>query len=181
MTSKKEKLLWMWTIVALVGIYSTIGIAQPISNILLNNGLLTPLFILGMILVGMTVCVYGINKNPNKSVIAVSLGIVAIYLMVLVRMEIPQERTHIIEYGIVSALIYHALLERKAQGKKMPMPALLAILTTAFFGLIDELLQGLFPNRVFDVRDILFNMLAGTLSVVSITALNWVTTPEKTQ
>ena len=173
-TSKNEKHLWIATIVVLVGIHSTIGIARPVSNILLNDRLLTPLFFAGMLLVGITILIYGINKNPNKSVIAVSFGIIAVYLMVLVRMEIPQERTHIIEYGVVAALIYQAFLERKKQESMIPFPALFAIAATAIFGTIDELIQGIMPNRVFDVRDILFNSLAGVMSVGSIVALNWV-------
>ena len=102
------------------------------------------------------------------------MGIAAVYLMVFVRMEIPQERTHIIEYGVVAALIYQAFLERKKQGGKVPLPAIFAIFATAITGTVDELIQGIMPNRVFDVRDILFNFLAGMMSVGSIVALNWV-------
>ena len=172
-TSTKEKCLWIATIAVLAGIYATIGIAQPISNILQNNGLLTPLFFLGMLLVGITILIFGINKNPDKSFIGVSLGIAAVYLMVFIRIEIPQERTHIIEYGVVATLIFQALLERKKQGKKVSFPATYTILITGMAGTIDELLQGIIPNRVFDMRDILFNFLAGAMAVTAISILNW--------
>ena len=178
-TSKKEKRLWISTLVVITGIYLTIGITQPVSNILQSYGLLTPFFFLGMLLVGLTIISYGINISPNKSTVAVLLGIAAVYLMVFVRIEIPQERTHIIEYGVVAALIYQAFLERKKQGEKVHLPAVFAILATAVVGTPDELIQGIMPNRVFDVRDILFNFLAGMMSVGSIVALNWVSKRRK--
>ncbi len=40
-------------------------------------------------------------------------------------------------------------------------------------GVLDELIQGVLPGRVFDPRDILFNVLAGLLAVVAIFALRW--------
>lgn len=172
-TSKKEKNLWISLIIVLVGIYSTLGIAQPISDILLKNRLLTPLFFLGMLLVGITVMVYGINKNPSKSLTGISLGIAAVYLMILVRIEIPQERTHLIEYSVVAVLIHEILIERVKHGSKVLYPAILAILATGFTGIIDEFIQKFVPNRVFDFRDVLFNFLAGMMAIGSVVLLRW--------
>lgn len=132
-----------------------------------------------MLLVGVIIIIYGINNSPDKSVIGISLAIVTVYLMVFVRTEIPQERTHLIEYGVVAALIYQALLERTRQGYKVPYPAILAILITGIAGGIDEGIQKILPNRVFDFRDILFNFLAGILSVGSIVLLNWISNRPK--
>ena len=45
--------------------------------------------------------------------------------------------------------------------------AALAILVTALLGWFDEGIQALLPNRVYDVRDIGFNTLAGLLAVAA--------------
>ena len=92
--------------------------------------------------------------------------------MVFARMGIPEERTHLIEYGIVGALIFEALTERR-QGAVV-LPALLAMFLTSVFGAIDEFLQELIPNRVFDPRDIVFNTIAGILAVTSCAFLRGV-------
>ena len=51
------------------------------------------------------------------------------------------------------------------QGRRVPAPAIVAILATSALGLLDECLQLFVPSRVFDPRDILFNVLAGALAV----------------
>ncbi len=40
-------------------------------------------------------------------------------------------------------------------------------------GVIDEGLQAIIPNRVFDVNDIIFNTLAGTMAIVASMSLRW--------
>ena len=39
--------------------------------------------------------------------------------------------------------------------------------------MLDELIQGVLPDRVFDPWDILFNILAGLMAVLAIVALRW--------
>lgn len=43
---------------------------------------------------------------------------------------------------------------------------------TALFGLLDEGIQAMLPNRVFDVRDVFFNALAGFMVRHAIAAPN---------
>ena len=93
--------------------------------------------------------------------------------MVFVRMGIAEERTHLIEYGVVALLIHAALTERADGGGRVPAPALFAVLGTALVGVLDEFIQALLPSRVFDPRDTRFNVLAGVLAVAAIVALRW--------
>ena len=46
-----------------------------------------------------------------------------------------------------------------------------AWLLTALAGWLDEGIQGLLPNRVYDLRDVGFNALAGALALASAAAL----------
>lgn len=81
-------------------------------------------------------------------------------------MAIPAaERTHLIEYGVVAVLIYEAHRERSSHGRRVPAPALLAVGATALVGILDECIQAFLPNCVFDLRDILFNILAAALGM----------------
>ena len=94
--------------------------------------------------------------------------------MLFVRMENPQERTHLIEYGVLAAFIYEALAERVRNGRGIPLPSVLAVFATTLLGLLDEGIQVLIPNRVFDIRDVGFNALAGLIAVAASVALAWV-------
>ena len=91
----------------------------------------------------------------------------------MVRMVLPEERTHLIEYGVVAVFIHEALKERTAQGRHVPVPALVAVVAASVVGTIDECIQAFLPSRVFDTEDILFNFLAATMAVVSSVALSW--------
>ena len=76
-----------------------------------------------------------------------------------------------VEYGIVAALIYQALIERVHNGRRVPIPAILAVVMTALLGWLDEGIQELLPNSVYDIRDVGFNALAGLMAIAAILTL----------
>ena len=116
----------------------------------------------------------GLKRRPSGLEIGVILGVAAVYMLVFTRMAVPTERSHLIEYGVVSVLIYEALLERAANGYRVPVPALLATLVTSMIGLIDEGVQWFVPGRVLDPYDMLFNVFAAVMAISAVTALRWV-------
>ena len=175
-SSRRERRLWLWVLVVMVAIYLTLGLAQTLAETLEERGLLDislGLFLLCMFLVGVTVLTQGLRVRPGGAEVTVAIGVVAAYLLVLTRMTVPTERSHLIEYGVVGVLIYEALTERRGQGRRVPLPPVLAVLATAALGALDEGIQWLLPNRVFDPVDILFNLLAGTMAVAASAALTW--------
>ncbi|KAA3631942.1 MAG: VanZ family protein [Bacteroidetes bacterium] len=173
-TSKREKRLWLSTLVIIIAIYSTLSLAQPASNFLSDHGLLTPFFILGMLLVAVTILTQGFQRRIKKIDIGLTLGVIVVYLMVFVRMEIPEERTHLIEYGVLAIFVHEAIKERYRLTTLVLQPALIAIFITAVFGIIDECIQIFLPNRVFDFRDIIFNTLAGIMAIGISSVISWV-------
>lgn len=172
--SNRERRLWLWAVAVVVAIYSTLGLAQTLAGILEEHELLDLAFFIGFFLVLATIATMALKSRPRGVEIGVVLGIAAVYLFVLLRMAIPAERSHLIEYGVLAVFIHEALLERASQGGRVPVPALVALLATAFLGLLDESIQHLLPNRHFQIVDVAFNALAGLMAIGASIALAWV-------
>jgi len=172
-SSTRERRLWAWTLLVVTAIYATLGLATSLAGLLRDAGVLTPLFVLAMLLIGAAVVTRGLQWRPGGLEIAVALGVAAVYGLVFVRMALETERSHLIEYGVVALLIYEALTERASQGRRVPMPALLAFLAAVVVGTVDEGIQAWLPVRVFDPLDILFNALAAFMAVAGSVALAW--------
>jgi len=170
-SSKREKRLWLYTIAVLISIYSTLGVVRPLAELLRKHDLLEISFIVGCFMVVLTILTQGLKKRPSKGEIGVMIGVSAVYILMFVRMSIPEERTHLIEYSIVAILVYEALNERKKQIRSRYSPALIAIFITTLAGIIDEVIQAILPNRIFDPLDILFNIIAGLMAIGMVTLL----------
>lgn len=172
-SSARERRLWLWALVVVAAIYATLSVTPTLARLLRDRDLISNGFWLGMLLLGVGILVLALKVRPGGLEIGVALGVIGAYLIVLMRMTVPEERSHMIEYSIVAALIYEALKERKRNGRHVPKPALLAILITVLVGFVDECIQIFLPNRVFDLFDIFFNTLAATMAVTAIAALTW--------
>ena len=170
-TSERERCLWIWALVVLAAIYATLGLAQTLAGLLRDEGLISDAFWVGLLLLAAAVVVQGLKRRPGGLEIGVALGVAGAYLIAFLRLTIPEERSHLIEYSVVALLIYEALSERKRQGRRVPMPAVLAVAATALLGWLDEAIQLFLPDRVYDLRDVGFNALAGVMAVVGSAAL----------
>ncbi|MCP4423975.1 MAG: VanZ family protein [Chloroflexi bacterium] len=175
-TSVRERRLWLWTLAVVAAIYSTLGLASRLAGALRNRGLIDEFFFFCFLLVLAAILTQGLKTRPRGIEIGVGLGVAAAYLFVFARMAIPAaERTHLIEYSVVALLIYEALTERASQGRRViPKPALFAFALTVLLGWLDEGIQWLLPNRVYDIRDVGFNALAALMAIVGNLALSWV-------
>lgn len=83
-------------------------------------------------------------------------------------LAIPEERLHFLQYGLLAVLARRALALRVPPARQY----LLAIAIAATVGWGDELLQGLLPGRVYDVRDVLVNALAAVIAMAGAEALH---------
>lgn len=131
-TSRRERRLWGWTVTVLVVIYSTLGLARPLTGYLRYRRLLDGLVVLGLLLVGATILTQGLLMRPLGAGVSVVLGIMAACNLIFTRsIASAEEHTHLIECGLVDVFIYEALTERTRQGHCVPVPGLLAVLATA--------------------------------------------------
>lgn len=174
-TSARERRLWLLALAVVVAIYSTLGLARTLADELRNRELLDTVFFLGFLVMIATVVIVGLKTRlPNAAEVAVLLGVAVVYLLVFLRMAIPEERTHLIEYSVLALLIHEALSERRSRGRHVPVPAPLAIAVVTLLGTLDEVIQVILPGRVFDPIDIGFNVLAAVMAVTASVALSWV-------
>lgn len=163
-SSNRERWLWLALAAVLVGIYSTMGYVPAIAEALGTRRDLENLFFVTFIAM-VIVAVLFIRKSPSYADIAVGVGVVIIYMMTWFRIELVAERTHLFEYGMVAALVHEALMERKANGRHVPAPAVLALVICIFLGWFDEGIQSFLPNRVYDILDVLVNSLAALMII----------------
>ena len=162
-TTRRERTLWLAAGAVVVAIWATLGTAGRLAARLEPTGLLAPAFGLGFFVAAVVVVGFALRDGTRGSAWA-AVGIVAAYAMVFVRLGVA-ERSHLFEYGLVAVLVHAALLERRSGGGRVRAAALTAVVFTALLGWLDEGIQGLLPNRVYDLRDVAFNTVAAALAV----------------
>lgn len=163
-TSPREKRLWLYAFIVVSVIFSTLFIGNPLLKLLENQDIQAVLFVLGMLLVGVTIITHALRLQPSGIELTIWLGMMAIFLMVFLRLGLP-ERSHLIEYGVLAIFIHLALLERNTKEQPHFLPALFAFLITFVIGVMDEGIQLFIPNRVFDSEDIIFNGFAALFAI----------------
>ena len=163
--SRRERRLWAWTAVVVVAIYSTLGLARVLADELRRRELADAAFAVAFVLILAAIVAIGVRARPGGLEVGVVIGVVAVYTLVLVRMSIPEERTHVVEYGVVAVLVHEALVERRRGGLPVRWPAPTALGLAIAAGTIDEVLQLAIPSRVFDPRDIVTNSLSAGLAL----------------
>ncbi len=165
-TSRRERRLWLCALAVVVAIYSTLGLAGSLAEVLRERDLLPAAVFVLMLLTVAAIVGSGLKGRPGRREVWVGLGLMAVYGMLLVRMGgTMEERTHLFEYGIVAVLIYQALRERSDNGRRVPVPAVLALVATALLGWIDEGIQAILPDRVYDNFDVLSNVIAAVIGI----------------
>lgn len=166
-SSNRERRLWAALVIVLAAIYATLGYAPAIAAMLRERSDLTDAMVFVFLVSLVIISVLFIRKRPGRAEIAVGAGILVVYLMAWLRIGIgtPEERTHLFEYSLVAALVHEALLERRENGRRVPAPAILALIISILLGWLDEGIQSLLPNRVYDIVDVYFNALAATMII----------------
>ena len=165
-TSDRERRLWFWALAVVVAIYSTLGLAGSLAEVLRARDLLSAAVFVLMVLTVAAIVASGLKRRPGRREFWVALGVVAVYAMAVLRMGgSPEERTHLFEYGIVAVLIYRALCERADNGRRVVAPALVALVLTVLLGWLDEGIQALLPNRDYAVEDAVTNAVAAVIGI----------------
>jgi hypothetical protein len=165
-SSRRERRLWLWALDVVGMIFVSIGLSGSLVELLDDDNVAAVAFGLALLLVAAAILTDGLQSKPTRAEMAVAFGLAAVVLMALLRLTLA-ERSHLIEYGVLAVFVHAALTERTEQGRGVPLPGVLAILVVGAIGVIDELIQLVLPDRVFDPVDMLFNALAAACAVVA--------------
>ena len=154
-----------WTAVILC----TLNIARKVVNSLSQSGYQW-IFSKGSLylfaLIGVAILFYLIHVIKVRSP-KIYLGLMVLasaYLLIIWKLsQFPIERIHLIQYGLVGLLAHRAIQNHTVE----PGCTLLSVFVTLNIGLVDELIQGLLPGRVYDTKDVIINTIAGLLGMLT--------------
>ena len=181
--SRQEKRLWSWAVTCLLAIYCSVPVVRPVANFLRDRNLLRMSVAITFAIAVAWILWILLSNRPGKHELLVLGGLGLVYVFVLSRLPLPEERIHYLEYGLLAGFLYSALLERRIQRLDTSAagsglittwalgPALGAVSLNALLGWVDEGIQALIPDRHYDFRDVMMNSLAGIIAVVAIIAL----------
>ena len=165
---ESERRSWFCVVLWTLLIYSTIPFARPVAEWIAKNLGIEYFFYIaatagaiGLILVFTTL---HRRKSPISSYLWLT-GITVILIASAYQLrEVPADVIHLVEYVILSVLVYRALLHR-IQDHSIYFVATLIV---AMIGTLEECIQWIVPSRVFDLRDIRTNIIAGGLAQLAI-------------
>lgn len=173
--STKVTLDWALLAIASITILTTLTVARKLVSYFYRSGnewVLKYSSVVLLIFVGSWALYYLILKvkvrDPKTYLFC--LLIAAAYGLILLKLSrFPAERLHLLEYGVVGLLAHRALKHHTIE----PVCTNLAILVTLNIGLLDELIQGILPNRYYDTKDVLVNAAAGILGVFAASVIKY--------
>ena len=159
---------WKWVLMYVILIFSASPLLPKLRDNLAkrfqNVSILYTIIVLFVVII-FTVKLLSINwKLKNKALFLYGAMMIISSGLLLKFVSYPIEKVHIIEYCLLSVLVYYAL--RGNWGA--PYIYLRAVEITFLIGIFDELWQGLLPNRYFDVWDIFYNGASGIIGQIYI-------------
>ena len=80
--------------------------------------------------------------------------IVVAYFVLTINIKYPEEKLHFIEYGCLAFLVFQAI----SVDVKNQWAYVYAFLFCGIIGWGDEGIQGLLPNRYYELKDIFLNL-----------------------
>ena len=101
-----------------------------------------PVVVVAMILV------QGLRERSRGVEVGFALGVAAIAIIGFARGISAAERSHLVEYTVLALIVHEAPLERRDQGRRVPVPAVPAIVGMTLVGVVNECIQFFLPSRV---------------------------------
>jgi hypothetical protein len=173
--SKRERRWWIAALASIILVYSTLYFVRGPVEFLRERNLLRLTVGTFFAAAALAVVFYLWKRRVGLREGLVLLVFAMVFGASVLLADLPEEKLHFLEYGLLGALFFHACRERALRrGTARSGAALLAAALTGLAGWGDEGVQGLLPNRHYDLRDILWNLLGGTLVIAALFAADWV-------
>ena len=114
-------------------------------------------------LLALIIGIYNISGKQSKGFFGlIVLLCVGFGILMQVMTITPVEQVHAAEYAVLAALVYRAPATNIGPWAR----GLIALTYACIMGVVDEMIQYVLPNRVFDPRDIGLNWIAGGFGVL---------------
>ncbi|MDD5222820.1 MAG: VanZ family protein [bacterium] len=172
--SPKAKFLWGMVIALTVTIYSTLSIMRDVLRYVYHHigrnrfGAGVDVF---LITVMAAIVVYFLLRKKIHRNLFDLFTLVVVFLatgITMQVMEIPEERAHFLEYGLLGGLIFSAW-SKNLSGNWLYLGSIFLV---SLLGGIDEIIQYYLPNRVGEIRDWILNVAGGMIGISVAWILN---------
>ena len=111
-----------------------------------------------------------IRKQKVKNLLALLPALPVLCAIILFLEPSPVEKVHIVEYAFLAYLFIRFFSSLFCNTGKITAAAVLVSVTLV--ALCDEIIQGILPNRFYDIRDIWMNILSGAAILLVWAVLN---------
>lgn len=169
-TDSWNSISWLWVIVCISAIYSTIPVARSMQKFIYAH--LGPEFftysVIAAITAGLLIICYLLItklkvKNTSQYIWLIICGIILIYYTIKLR-KYPEEAVHLIEYGVLSFFVFRALSYKIRDWTVY----VTTVLIVSLAGTVDELIQWIIPSRVGHYKDVQLNAISGFIGILII-------------
>ena len=172
--TSRERRLWIAVAVAVAAIFASLYPLQILLNYLRARNQLRLAIALLFLAAAAGAIAWMIRRRAGAREWAVLALSGAAYFLFARSLDVVQERLHLIEYGALALLLREAVGERRRARGLAASPgrvAIAAFTLASAVGLADEVVQGILPNRMYDLRDVGFNALAAAMALATAAAL----------
>ncbi len=178
--SSRERKLWVLAFLWLAAVYASLDYVRAPTELLRERNLLRLTVAFLFLVAAAWILRALLRRRPGRREVAAMVLCGAAYLVAFLVTERAEERVHFLEYGLFAGLVYTALLERRARREELApgaagiarlRPAASAIVLTGLAGWGDEGIQAILPERVYELRDVGLNFVAGVLTVAAMALL----------
>lgn len=165
---RTKKVFTVLAVISILTIYAGSGAVREISNAIRQMaGKNLDLLVTGGLLVILVLPLGYRRATIRGRLLPPLLLVLAGYGLAFWYLRVPEERFHLLQYGLVNVFIAGALPD-KISGLRRHMAA---IALACLAGIGDELIQALRPNRVGDLRDVFINCYSAMLAQGLLTIL----------
>lgn len=161
----RQLLWWALTTGYLGATYATLGDMPAywsrINDALSGHGLLFQYLLYSAVGAALLVFLYGKGFLGRPLHLAVTVVFLAAFAVMFYLETNPGEKIHMLQYGVLGWLVHKSFsFGFPATSRRLYVAAGAVVLAA---GAVDEVIQGLLPNRYFTVHDVFVNGLSGIM------------------
>ena len=169
--SERERRWWIAALVLILLIYASLYFVRGPAEFLRARGLLrlTVAALFGVAALGVVWKVWKRGAGLREGLVL--LAFAGVFCGAVLLPDLPEEKLHFLEYGLLGSVLFQACQERSARlGRGRLSATWLAMVLAGLAGWGDEGIQALLPNRYYDLRDILWNLLGSSIVILALFA-----------